>query len=196
MGKSKSIANKKNPLEKASFFSQLFFVWLSPFLNFTQKYTFSQEHHYKLPKFDKVSYHKEKVFRGFQRKSTILGMIFAEYKLQLIEFGLVAIICAVLSLLSGNILRNATTLLKEGKLNDMKDIKKLGSYFFGNMILTTISKLIATLYAFRSNRLSLAIRSALLSILLDKLLRLPKGAIPMNKIDPKYKPKTGEKIEK
>ena len=63
------------------------------------------------------------------------------------------------------------------------------------MLLNGLSKFIGTLYMFRSNRLSLAIRSALLSILLDKLLRLPNVSIPMTKIDPKYKPQKGKPIE-
>jgi hypothetical protein len=48
---------------------------------------------------------------------------------------------------------------------------------------------------FRSNRLSLAIRSSLLSIVLDKLLKLPNVAIPLSKIDPKYKPVPGKPEE-
>lgn len=63
------------------------------------------------------------------------------------------------------------------------------------MVLSSISKFLNTLYMFRSNRLSLAIRSSILSILLEKLLRLPNVAIPMTKIDPKYKPVLGQTEE-
>ena len=189
------IANRRHPLTTHNIVSKVLFLWMYSFLNFTQKVCLKQEHHYALPKFDRVNFHKERVKRGLNRKRTIVGMILSEYYGKLVEFSLVGILCAVLSLYSGELLRQTSVILKEGKFNEIKVIKHLGLLFFYNMALSSLSTFISTMYQFRSNRLSLAIRSSILSLLLEKLLRLPNVSIPMTKIDPSYRPVEGEPIE-
>lgn len=118
----RKFAGKNHPLSKANFFSNLLFFWIRPFLNFTQKVSFKQEHHYKLPEHDKVQTHKARVKKGLEDKKTIVGMIFSQYKWKLVEFSLVGIFSAILSLVSGSILRQTSYILKDGVLNDIKVI--------------------------------------------------------------------------
>ena len=184
-------SNRPNPLSKAGFLSSLLFSWIKPFLNFTLEVVFKQEHHYKLPQYDKVNTHIEKVSRGLRNKRTIIGMIFSEYKAKLIEFSIIAILSASLSLLSGQLLKNTFMILKEGKLDDHTVIRKLAIYFSINMILSSISKFLSTLYIFRSNRLSQAIRSSIFNLMLEKVLKLSVVSIPLSKIDPNYKAEQG-----
>lgn len=161
---------QSHPLERASFFSNLFYCWVNQCIEISKNHPWQKEFNYKLPKIDSVEPNSISFQKSLIEKGTIGRAILKTWNyffwitmlLNILSMGLNYSVAYILILLINDI---------EADHPD-SDQRFTLPLLLGSIIITQIFECIIRNYnIFYTNRVILRIRSAVTSIILDKTLK-------------------------
>ena len=163
---------KKHPIETAGFLGSLFFTWLHEMIQISRKKAWTQEMHYDLPDFDRVENHKARLEKAFNQKRGIFQALIAAYSGPLLTFCFVALVLKGLSLSTATFTSSALRMITDRvDITIDSNFRQLISYFALMAFITPMTGIINAFFRFQAARLSVAIRSAIYSLLQDKIMK-------------------------
>ena len=164
-------SSKTHPLPKSSILGSLFFCWLNEVIWVSKGNSWTQDMNYDLPPFDQVSSHKARILTAFKSTKSIVKGVFKAYPKQILFFVVMAVIVKCFNYSTTLAIKQALSIIVQN--DDLKD-----SSILVNLILSfsyialvkPLSTVILVFVRFKAMRLSVAVRSAVYSIIQDKII--------------------------
>ena len=172
----------KHPLSSRNFFRIFTFGWLNELIWVSKTTPWTQEMNYKLPKYDLIKNHKDKIQNTFRKRKNIQSTLISCYLLELIIYQIGSLAFTVLTSLASKQSASAGALVNTNTIYQNK--KALTKFFFYlglSELFSYLGKSTIGLFLFRIARVGIAARSAFYSILQDKIMRFS----PLNSTDVK-----------
>ena len=162
---------KPNPISNKNIFTHLFFGWLSSPLKTAQKTIWRQDMHFDLDSSDQVEKQKKAFKRNFRRTGSIYKTIGLTYKWLILELAVVCVSMAVLDFVVINFSKKGMEIMQKSPDVTERDTFALLVFNFVMAALTsTLSGLLLPYYNFKTDRLSLRVRSILMSLTQEKTM--------------------------
>ena len=162
---------RPNPLTKTWFLPKILFFWVTPVVNKSMKSPWTQEMNYDLPKFDRVKTHKERIVKHYAETKSLLKAILLAFKKETFTIMIAQFILSVLTnyglSLTSSALKEISTL---PLYDNIKNFQTVGLKLILGTLIGLASRIGGTNFGFLSQRVSLAVRSSLFSIMQDKIM--------------------------
>ena len=132
----------------------------------------TQKSNYDLPEFDQIKTHKARLLNSYKNHSNLLWTIIAAYKFETFMLLIVQILTFIFSGYSSKV--SSEYLAKLSNLamyHDKEALIDVGASFMFATFLNLFNSVVSDYLSFYSLRLSIAIRSALFSIIQDKIMK-------------------------
>ena len=163
---------RPHPIDKMWFVPRILFMWCNEIIRTSRKTAWTQEMNYALPEYDMVASHKAKITAQYEKSKNLLGTIMrcfwketliimvAQFILSFVTNYGVAQMSLALKLIS------ALPLYK-----NFENIKEIGLRIIAGTLIRVVYTIGSFNFQFYSQRVSLAIRSSLFSIMQDKIMK-------------------------
>ena len=164
-------AARPNPISSKNIFTQFLFGWIRIPLRQAQKSSWSQDMHLDLDSADQVQKQKKAFKANFSRTGSVYKTIALTYKWIILELAVVCLSVAVLEFIVVNFSKKGMEILQKSQ-----DVTERGTFlllvfnFVMAALTSTFSSLISPYYSFKTDRLSLRVRSILMSMAQEKTM--------------------------
>ena len=165
------VVAEPNPISTNNIFTHLLFGWINSPLKQAQKIAWTQDMHYNLDSADQVEEQKRAFKKNFTRTGSIYKAIALTYKWIILELAVVCLSMAVLEFVVVNFSKKGMEILQKSP-----DVTEQGTFillvfnFVMAALTSTFSSLISPYYGFKTDRLSLRVRSILMSLAQEKTM--------------------------
>ena len=162
---------RPHPLEKICFIPRIFFFWAYEMIRTCKTTAWTQEMNYRLPKYDQVADHKSRILANYQKTKNMLSSIIRAFWKETLTIVLVQFMISFVSNFGIAQVTEAFKLLSTLPLShNWPNVKRVGLKIMEGSIITIFSTMGSLNFGFYSQRVSLAVRSSLFSIMQDKIL--------------------------
>ena len=164
--------NRKSPFEHRNIISQFFFTWLSESIQISSKCDWTQEMNYNLATYDQVRSHKPQIWKRFRATAEMLSSIFRVYTKDLLVYAIAVAVYKTIVYYSTTLTSKFTAAISNDDLyQKWPEVQSLLIMYLISIVTGFAGLSIQRYYQFVAQRNSLAMRSALFSILQDKIMR-------------------------
>ena len=162
---------RPNPITKTWFIPRILFFWVIDIINKSKKTPWTQEMNYDLPKYDQVKRHKERIIKHYADSKNLLKAILMAFRNETFTILVAQIALSLITNYGLRLTSSAFNLLSVLPLyHNMENLERVGLKLMAGTLLSLASSIISSYFGFFSLRVSLAIRSALFSIMQDKIM--------------------------
>ena len=165
--------SRRSPIKEANFLSRFTFSWITECIKISSKVAWTQDMNYDLPEYDKVSTHKEKIIATFIKKRKIFSTILSVYFPEIVKLTIAVVCYKTIASFSSWMSGKASDTIANNKnlYHNKEEILQLCLQFGLYIVSNFLSQAIQNYYSFEAQRLSLAIRSTLFSVIQDKIMK-------------------------
>ena len=161
---------KIHPILRTGLYGQMVFNWVKELHWVTRRNCWEQDMNYDLPEYDKVTSHKPKMVKAFKKTHCIFRSMIRAYFFQFIMLITAATGVQIVSFSTAYFTQKVVKLTDQKHITD--DIKQRIAVCYLYMAVYNLSHEIGGHYfAFLAQRISLAIRSSILSMIQDKIMK-------------------------
>ena len=162
---------RPHPINKMWFLPKIFFFWCHEIVKTCKKTAWTQEMNYKLPDYDKVITHKDNIIKQYPKSKNLFFAIMRAFWKETLVIIVAQFAISFVSNYGIALMSSALKLIAELPLyHNFDNVVKVGSKIIEASLLSLISIMGTLNFQFYSQRVSLAVRSSLFSIMQDKIM--------------------------
>lgn len=170
------IDKKKHPLDRCNWWSFLFHGWVNQCIKISNKYPWQQEYHYELPATDRIQINEIKFEKAFEKTRSVLSAIFVAWGKDLALLFTVSFISVIMQLSVAMVIKiiidDIQAHASSGKISS-DQIYRYVTYFSIMILINLIVTICESRVTIQVPRISLRIRSSIVSLIMKKMLSYP-----------------------
>ena len=162
---------RKHPLTSSNPFSKVLGTWLSETLKISKNHPWKQSMHYKLPERDTVNAQTLHISHRLRTDRGLFLAITNVYRVQIIEYIALGITSALIYYLVIYSASKGVSYIQNEEIGDPETLKKTIFCFFVTSLAVVLRNLLVSYYRFKTLRMSLLLRSTLICVIYQKILK-------------------------